>query len=462
MRKNSSKNWCLLLLFLCSVAFGQNQNKLFTDFGNGSYTTYKTETSFNYDNVKKIKFIPVTKPWPVSLEMGSSKDFDGNLQVASVIVSRQGVIKEKFVADIPENPVYFAYKDFRLSVIDDKIYYYEWNNNNATIIYLLTKSGVDSYDSEIEKVNNHIRNSFKNQQGAKGKIAEVKEANAKKEAIENSLKGKTVKNIEIVMVDVPKELGVKSTVKFGVKATTADGKTYSTPNLGGKTLWEDFTITTTDGTYVDDAIEIHEDASKITNDELKFTVAVKYAPSVSSQKTIPLNYAFTTYTIDKTGRSSNTLASLAMIGGTVKSSEAGKSLDLKIQKGSTKKTNLPIYKIEVTDVATGKIIYRLKLSKNTLLHVYAKGGPTDNGMDQKTLSFGKAKKAGDGTSGGDGGTITVSKSADAMDINLNIYNNGAKGGRGGIGVSISYNGTPGRDGRDGAIINKPFTGNLSW
>ena len=103
--------------------------------------------------------------------MGTSKDFDGNLQVASVIVSRQGVIKENFVADIPENPVYFAYKDFRLSVIDNKIYYYEWNNNNATIIYLLTKGGVDSYDVEIEKVNNHIRNSFKNQQGAKGKIA---------------------------------------------------------------------------------------------------------------------------------------------------------------------------------------------------------------------------------------------------------------------------------------------------
>lgn len=457
------KNSISILIFLSGCIFyAQNQNKLFADFGNGSYTTYKTETSYDYNNVKKIKFLPVSKPWPVTIELGTSKDFEGNSQLSAVIVSRQGVIKEKFIADIPENPVYFAYKDFRLSVIGDKIYYYEWNNNNATIIYLLTKSSVDSYDSEIEKVNNYIRNSFKNQKDSKEKIAEVNLANVQKEAAENSLKGKTIKSLEIVMIDIPKELGVKSPVKFGVKATTNDGKIYSTTNLGGKTLWDDFKITTTDGIHVEDAIEIHEDASKIMNDELKFSVSSKYTSGVSAEKIIPLNYAFSSYTIDKNGRSSYEMAKLAIIGGTVKTSESGKSLELKIQKATTKKTNLPIYKIEVTEVASGKVVQRIKIAQNTILNVYANGGFADNGKDEKTLTFGKAVKAGDGSNGGDGGNITVLKSADASAINLNIYNKGAKGGRAGVGVSITYNGTSGRDGKDGATINKQFTGNLNW
>ena len=185
----------LIHVFFCLSVIGQNQNSLFSKFGNGSYKTFKTETSFDYNNTKKVKFVEVSKPWPVSLEMGTSNDFEGNTMISKIVISRQGVIKENFTPDLAENPVYFAFKDFRISVIDDKIYYYEWNNNNATIIYLLTKSSVSSYDSEVEKVNEYIRNSFKNQQGAKGKIAEVKKANEQKIAEENSLKDNYSKTI---------------------------------------------------------------------------------------------------------------------------------------------------------------------------------------------------------------------------------------------------------------------------
>lgn len=448
-------------LFIGLTLFGQNQNSLFAKYGNGSYKTYKTETSYNYNNQKHVKFIEVSKPWPVSLEMSSTNDFEGNTMISKVIISRQGVIKENFLPDLPENPVYFAFKDFRISVIDDKIYYYEWNNDNATIIYLLTKSSVASYDAEVEKVNQYIRNSFKNQQGAKGKIAEVKKENDQRLAEENSLKGKTIKSIEIVMVDVPKELGNKSTVKFGVKASDTNGKVYSTTNLGGHTLWDDFKITTSDGTHVDDAIEIHEDASKITNDELKFTVASKYTPGVTSQKIIPINYAFSTFLINHNGKSIHEIAQQSMVPGAVTNAGSGRSLELKIQKTTTKNTNMPIFKVEIIDVVSGKTINRYKFSQNTVINLYANGGEASRGTDRKKTGSRGAEKAGDGTNGGNGGNITVSKSSDA-NIALNIFNKGAKGGRGGEGISISYNGNPGRDGADGKITNKTFSENLNW
>lgn len=452
------------ILFFFVVGFSasaQNQNKLFADFGNGSYTTYKSEISYDYNNVKHIKFDKVSKPWPVTVSLASTKDFDGNTQVESVTVARQGVIKEKFIADIPENPVYFAYKDFRISLIDDKIYYYEWNNDNATIIYLLTKSSVSSYENEVEKINNHVRNSFKNQQGAKGKIAQVKDANAKKEAAENSIKGKTIKSLEIVLVDVPTELGCRSLVRFGVKATSTDGRIYSTANIGGKTLMDDFTVTTNDGLYIDDAIEIHQDASKITNDELKFIVASKYMPSVKAQKSIPLNYAFTTFDVKQNGATSDEIMALSAFKDG-KIGAPGKNIEVKIQKAITKSGNFPIYKVEVKELLTGKIVNRVKIGQHTILNIYAVGGYGGDGFDSKKPFGGTYRKADDGKNGGDGGNVIVSKSADATAVQLNVINKGGAGGKGGVGAGVGLNGVAGKNGNDGRVTTKLLTENLAW
>lgn len=435
--KSSFKN-IAVLFFLGGAVFAQNQNKLFSEYGDGSYTTYKVE---------KEKFEKVSKQWPVTIQAGSNKDFDGNLIVESVIISRQGVIKENFVPDIAENPVYFGYKNFRLSVINDKIYYYEWSNDNSTISYILTKGGTSSYSSEKETLEKFVREAFKNQQSAKGKLADVKVVNSKKEAEENSLKGKTIKSIEIQMIDVPKELGVKSTVKFGAKVTTSDGKMFSTTNIGGKTTWDDFIIKTSDGVFVDEAIEIHEDASKITNDELKFTVASKYSPAVTAQKVFPLNYEAKQYQI-KTGAKYDN----AVQGGT------GVSLTLKIQKAVTKNTNLPIYKVEVIESLTGKVIGKIKLSQTAVINVNVFGGNGRIGSDTRT----EGRRAGNGDDGYNGGNVTVYKAADITGLGLNIINNGGKGGKGGNGVSAFNNGANGKEGKTGEIINNTLTGNLDW
>jgi len=450
-----------ILLLIGGNLIAQNQNKLFNDYGNGSYTTYKAENQYKsltgtYSNVLE----KVSKQWPLTIQQGSNKDFEGNLIIETITVSRQGVIKENFVPDIAENPVYFSYKDYRLSVIGEKVYYYEWANDNSKIIYILSKGGISSFDSEKATLDEFIRSAFKNQQGAKGKLAEIKKANDIKEAAENSLKGKTIASLEIEMIDVPQELGIKSTVKFGIKAKTKEGKVYSTTNLGGKTSWDDFIVKTTDGVFVEEAIEIHEDASKITNDELKFTVASKHTPAITAQKIIPLNYQTPKYILKHAGRNTNELSQAAGFG--IKRGENAKSLELKIQKSLTKNTNLPIYKIEVIDLQSGKIINKLKFAESTVINVDITGGSGGQGTSRKSKSGDNYRKADDGDNGGNGGNITLTKAAGAENINLNIFNSGGKGGKGGEGINNLYNGSSGRDGENGTIQNKTLTGNLAW
>lgn len=449
-------NFTFLLLAITITGIAQNQNKLFSDFGAGSYNTYKTESSFDYNNSKRYRFEKVSKQWPVNLQQGTSKDFDGNAVIETVIISRQGVIKENFVPDIPENPVYFGYKDFRITVIGNKIYQYEWSNDNANIIYILSKGDVAGYETEKSTLENHVRNAFKDQLAARGKLNEVKAANAEKDAAENTLKGKSVKSIEIQMVDIPKEMGLKSTVKFGIKATTADGKTYSTPNIGGKTPWSDFEIKTTDGIFVDEAIEVHEDASKVANDELKFTVSSKFTAAVTAQKVIPLNYEVSKFNIVHKGRAG--WQWIRDVGGVLQpySGESAKSLELKIQKATTKNTNLPIFKIEVIDTKAGKVINRLKVSQNTIINVDVTGGPGDGGSDRKD------RKGDDGKDGGNGGDVVMTKGADVSNVNVNLYTNGGKGGKGGNGPTALSTGAAGRDGRNGVISNKVLAGGLNW
>jgi hypothetical protein len=446
----------LLLLFMACTGLAQNQNKLFADFGAGSYSTYKMEFSFDYNNVKKYKFEKVSKQWPVYIQQGSGKDFDGNSVVEIVTISRQGVIKENFTPDIAENPVYFGYKDFRITAIGNKVYQYEWSNDNANIIYILSKGDVSGYETEKSTLENFVRAAFKNQLAARGKLNEVKAANAQKAAAENTLKGKTVKAIEIEMLDVPKEMGLRSTVKFGIKATTTDGKTYSTPNIGGKTPWDDFAIKTTDGLFVDEAIEVHEDASKVNNDELKFTVSSKYTPAVTAQKVISLNYEVSKFNIVHKGRAG--WEWMRDVGGVMQAlnGESAKSLELKIQKATTKNTNLPIFKIEVIETKAGKVISRLKVSQNTVINIDVTGGTGDKGADRKD------RKGDDGKDGGSGGDVVVSKAADVSNINLNLLTNGGKGGKGGNGSTAYASGSPGKDGRDGKITNKVLAGNLAW
>lgn len=439
---------------MCVFINAQNQNKAFAEFGSGSYATYKSNDG---------KLEKVTKQWPVQINMGSNNDFDGNTMIESVVVSKMGVIKENFVADIPENPVYFGFKDFRISVFGDKIYYYTYTPDNATISFILSKSGsVNNYNNEKQFLESAIKQAFINQQSAKGKVLETKAANEQKLLAESSLKGKDIKKIEIVLKDVPKDMGMRSIVKFGLRATAADGKVYSTPNLGGYTPWTDFEVKTSEGVYTDDQIQVHDDAKLLINDVLTFKASSKYQPTISASETIPLNYAFNT--LDMVFVSKEGLEIKRRKAGVLNESQYnsfdGTSIDIKVQKATSKSNQKPIYKIEIINVHDGKVLERLKVSENTTVNIQISGIYGDYGTDRNSKN--DTRMAGNGKDGGNGGQATIYRSADANSAQINVVANAGKGGKGGTGSISLYNGTSGKDGKPGSVSTKTLSGSLSW
>lgn len=432
--------------------FSQNQNKALADFGDGNYTTYKSDG----------KLEKVAKTWPVQLNMGNSKDAQGHTMIQSVVVSKMGLIKETFTPDISENPVYFGLRDFRITAIDDKLYYYTYTPGNATILFILTKSGnVGNLDKEKQALENFVKNAFENQQSTKGQLAEMQKANEQKLLAESSLKGKDIKKIEIVLKDVPKELGMRSIIKFGLKAIASDGKVYSTPNLGGYTPWTDFEVKTSEGVYTDDQIQVNDDAKTLVNDELKFTASSKYQPSISATENISLNYAFTTLDLVFVGnegleinrRKAGVLQEYHYKGFN------GTSIDVKVQKG-TSKNQQTIYKVEIVNALNGKVLERFKIAEQTTLNIQISGIYGNDGTDRNGKN--DTRMAGNGTDGGNGGNAVLYRSADASGAKINIISNAGKGGKAGRGSISLYNGTPGKDGKAGTVTNKPLSGQLSW
>lgn len=441
-----------IFLMLTFCFYGQNQNKAMSAFGDGNYTTFKNDG----------KLEKVAKTWPVQLNMGSGSDAEGNPMIQSIIVSKMGVIKETFTPDIAENPVYFGLRDFRITVIDDKMYYYTYTPGNATILFILSKSGsVGNIEREKQTLEAFVKNAFENQQSTKGQLAEMQKANEQKLLAESSLKGKDIKKIEIVLKEVPKELGIRSIVKFGLKATAADGKVYSTPNLGGFTPWTDFDVKTAEGIYTDDQIQVNDDAKTLTNDALTFKASSKFHPGISASETIPLNYAFKKLDVNFLGREgleinrrrAGVLNEFDYMG------VIGASLDIKVQKAVSKNQNLTIYKIEIINVYDGKVLERFKVSENTVVNINISGiyGREGTGRSKNDL-----KQAGNGQDGGNGGNATIFKSSDAQSAQINVIANGGRGGAGGRGATNFYNGAAGNNGKSGTITNKTLAGSLNW
>lgn len=444
------------LFFMFCVVFqlvsAQNQNKNIADFGEGSFSTFK-----NSGKLEKV-----SKLWPIQIQKGTRLDAEGNTMIPQVIVSKMGIIKETFTPDIAENPVYFGLRDFRITAINDKLYYYTYTPGKAEILFILTKNGsVSSLENEKQTLESFIKDAFKNQQSTKGQLADIQKANEEKLLAESSLKGKDIKKIEIVLKDVPQELGMRSIIKFGLKATSSDGKMYSTPNLGGYTPWSDFDVKTSEGVYTDDQIQVNDDAKTLTNDALTFKVSSKYHPAISATETIALNYAFKKIDLNFIGtngleinwRQAGVLQEFNYKG------QNGASLDIKAQKATSKNKNAAIYKIEIINVSNGKVLERFKISENTVVNVNISG---IYGRDGNNSFKNEAKQAQNGSDGGNGGNATIYKSADAQNISLNVISNAGKGGAGGKGMSSFYNGSAGKDGKSGMITNKTLSGSLNW
>jgi hypothetical protein len=248
-------------------------------------------------------------------------------------------------------------------------------------------------------------------------VAEQK-AKLEKEKLENSIKGKDIKKIEIVWISPESECGMQSKIKYGIKATAADGKVFSTPNLGGKTPFEDYDLTCIGAQPGDEALQVESDASKIKNNQITLTAKSKYH-ALSTTSSIKLSY--------------NTPVSLAYRGepgcGTAMYSVSGRSggRGKNLVINATANASGDLILVEVVDAMNSTVLARIKVRPGVTVTIDISGG-----------------------NGGHAGDVIINRDPSAMGLSLNIIANGGNGGKGGKGAHIGLNGSDGSSGDDGS------------
>jgi hypothetical protein len=432
-----------LILSICFGVFTSNaqesQSAILKNFESGNYAVYKL-------NDKK-KFEKIKKTWPVEI----TKQGDN---VSKVLVKRAGILDELFEADVPGYPAYFAFKNFRLSFINDYGVYYEWNGKQqATTKYILVKPG-GSFSGNPETINKNIAAyataTFKNQTGARANVKEAKAGLAEAERKINSIEGKDVTKIEIQLVSKPSKVAhFSEAIKYGVIATLKDGSQFKTPNLGGKIPWEDFKLSNKGCSNTIDEVRVDENASKIPNDEILIQVASKYNASLNASKSIATTNDISIqvnrngfYGADRAKATNTATFGASQRGGN------GHKLTIKVKTVKHKQTGISINKIEVYDETKGELIAQYKLTPSTELIINSNGGKGQWGSDGSSNSFPNGDNGGNG---GNGGDVTIIKDPSVSKINITVNNKGGKGGRGGR--KYNLNGTTGSVGSTGSNGN---------
>lgn len=432
-----------LILSICFGIFTSNaqesQSTILKNFESGNYSVYKL-------NDKK-KFEKIKKTWPVEI----TKQGDN---VSKVLVKRAGILDELFEADVPGYPAYFAFKNFRLSFINDYGVYYEWNGKQqATTKYILVKPG-GSFSGNPETINKNIAAyataTFKNQTGARANVKEAKAEIAEAERKINSIEGKDVTKIEIQLISKPSKVAhFSEAIKYGIVATLKDGSQLKTSNLGGKIPWEDFTLSNKGCSNTIDEVRVEENASKIPNDEIVIQVASKYNASLKDSKSISTTNDVSIqvnrsgfYGADRAKATNTATFGASQRGGN------GHKLTIKVKTVKHKQTGVSINKIEIYDETKGELIAQYKLTPSTELIINSNGGKGQWGSDGSSNSFPNGDNGGNG---GDGGDVTIIKDPSVSKINITVNNKGGKGGSGG--KKHNLNGTTGNVGATGSNGN---------
>jgi hypothetical protein len=384
-----------LVFFFQFPAFAgtENQNQIANaQFKDGDLFIGKVVNHEKKPNVRLIEY--PAKPWPVKF----TKEGD---RITEVMVNRAGVIEEKFIPDVPGFPAYFVFNSTRLTMFDNVMYYYNWKNSAPEVKYMLAHNA------------DHI----------------------KKEKLENSIKGKDIKKIEIVWISPESECGMQSKIKYGIKATAADGKVFSTPNLGGKTPFEDYDLTCIGAQPGDEALQVESDASKIKNNQITLTAKSKYH-ALSTTSSIKLSY--------------NTPVSLAYRGepgcGTAMYSVSGRSggRGKNLVINATANATGDLILVEVVDAMNSTVLAKIKVRPGVTVTIDISGGSGCSGSSSSTSN------GGNGGNGGHAGDVIINRDPSAMGLSLNIIANGGNGGKGGKGAHIGLNGSDGSSGDDGS------------
>jgi hypothetical protein len=367
------------------------------------------------------------KEWPITIE------YQGN-SISKIVLLRAGVLEEIYQPDVPSYPSYFYTSENRLCFLNGYFIYYRMKSGEPEISYLLSDNVELLKAAEVSKVRSNLTDYFMqisiDQKGAKESLKEDLNAIKEKEKLENSLKGKSIKSLEIVWLTNESETGMQSKIQFGVKAKDASGKVFATDNLGGKTPWEDFEITSKGAVPGDEYLTVDTDASKITNDMVSLTVKSKFHQGITTSSSIKLAYS-TPVKLSYTGKH----GCPPLISGT--GTRGSRAPDAELNVCNSKDGQFVLIEVKIG----GVVLHRVKLKNGVGFYLDVNGGGGCSGKSQKSSN---GEKGGDG---GDGGNIIVNKSAGLTGDNLNLYNSGGKGGNGGKGKP--FDGPSGMSGRSG-------------
>ncbi|MCB0457700.1 MAG: hypothetical protein KDC91_08155 [Flavobacteriaceae bacterium] len=412
--------FCITLLFVSLQGTAQSQSQLL----NGFTATSLIPASVVGNRTMEIK----TKEWPITLERQAGV-------VSKILLKRAGVLDEVYEPDILNKSAYFFNTKNRVCYFDGIFHYYQPGQNSINILYLLadSKQKLEQYD--VAKAESKLKSYFEEmriqQKEAKADLVANLEEAKEQERIANSLQGKNIKALEIVWLTNESQTGMQSKIQYGVKAIDAQGNTFSTDNLGGKTAWDDFTITSIGAIPAPEYLTVDTDASKIKGDKVTLTIKNKYNTAITTTAAIKMSYA-TPIQLSYPG--ANGCPPLTAGTGT----RGGNATSMEVKMCNS--TDGAYVLMQVTQ--GGTVLHRLKLKKGVGVTLNVTGGPGCSGRSTSNEATG-----GRGGNGGDGGNVTIFKSSTLSGDALTIYNNGGSGGRGGKGTL--YTGQDGSKGRDG-------------
>ncbi len=425
----------LWLLGAFTLAQAQdNQNIQIAKLESGSYPVYKTtEKGYN-----KYLFQKATKNWPVEFY----KEGD---QCGKMLIKRVGLIEEFYEADLPAYPAYYhGSETIVTTVIDKKIFYYSWTAaKGADIKYILTQGKPGKYVDEKALLDNYRRTIKANQTGARDERKEANAALAAKEAEENTLKGKSIKSIELKLVNPPAKVGMLTVVSIGMEVTLTNGKVLKTKNLGGKTPYTDFDSKVKGGAYSGGDFKVANDSRQIPNDKIEVEVWSKYDTKARATIEHPLNYKNDIFYHYQGGGGS--LGRANVVG---KSPHGGNGRDgrsVNVHAESLTINGEPVIKATITDAMSGEVLAEAKIHQENQIEINVSGGNGGNGCDGDYASSGNGGNGGDG---GNGGSVMLSGSGASI-IDLDVDTSGGSAGQGGRPKNRNYN-SAGRNGSRGS------------
>jgi len=429
----------LLIISLSLLGFSQeNQNIQLSKIESESYPVYKTvEKGYN-----KFVFQQAKKNWPVEL-------FSEDKIYPKILIKKVGLIDEFYTSDLPAYPAYYLSKASTtvITVLDKKIYYYTWSaSSGATISYILSSKNPGKYVDEKMALDTYRREIKKNQTGERDVRKEKNAALAAKEKEENTLKGKSIKSIQLKFVDAPEDIGMLTVVSVGIEVHLTNGKVLKTKNLGGKTPYTDFSTSVKGGDYSGGDFKVASDSRKIPTDKIEIQAWSKFDSKVKGNFSHILNYKsniFYQYQ-GRGGKNGRGRTSGVSING----SDGGDARSVNVYVENIKVNGQSIHKLTLTNAMTGELLAEAKLHANNRITINAKGG---NGGSGERGSSTHSGDGGDGGNGGNGGDVTVSGAT--QNLLITVMNNGGASGSGGA-RKESYNtsGSKGSSGIKGSLI----------